>query len=180
MKRLNILLLLPVLISCNSPKRKNLELSIDSIKKENEFLKREKEIIRKEKELLIREKEKSQKTTYEDIKLPEEFWLGKWSYYYDQGEYTLTIEGQIRGMNRCTILAEGVQLYYEADLVGVQKGNSFIIYYRGLTNGSNWYENKVDINEPLLTLKYQKGKVSTVFHQVDTNLNGKVNFEKKS
>lgn len=184
-KLLSALLFGLLLTACNSSTSdKEREL----LEKENQLLTKENELLKKEKlqqedatKILNNDKVNKSKQTPSNGHIN---WLGVWTFTDNAPvDYTLKIEDKIKGMNICTFNATGIQTFYDIDCRGVDNGNSFELYYWS-TNEGVFYEDRINRDKPILTLKQINGKTLTYWNQLINNYvdkgnhSGQVCFEK--
>jgi hypothetical protein len=158
-----------ILFSACQKQNNNKETEL--LKKENELLQKENELLKKEKELenqdIKPELIKSEKETQK--KLEKINWIGTWSYNDGSVEYTLKIDETYKGMNICTYDAIGIQTWYELECRGYDKSDVFELYFWGVNDGGFFYEDRINSNKPILTLKYMDGKIVTFWDQLFNN-----------
>ncbi|MFD2571198.1 DUF5991 domain-containing protein [Spirosoma soli] len=94
-------------------------------------------------------------------------WMGKWSGGTRDGvDYTITIKDKYRGMNLCSIHAQGIQTFYTLECQATGTPNLLKVYYRSTTDGAFYAGDRVKVNDPLLILKREKGKVIWQWQQI--------------
>ena len=106
-------------------------------------------------------------------------WTGKWVYENDLGLYSVKIQPEKDGIIKCTVAAEGIQLFYDLDCRGKVNGNTFEIYYVSTNDGVFFGEENITPEKPLLSFTSTKGNVITNWGQLSDEKNGLVRFEKK-
>ena len=106
-------------------------------------------------------------------------WHGKWVFEHELVSYTLTIEDKKENMNLCKFEAIGVQTFYDLECRGVDKGNSFELYFHATNDGAFLQEERINRHKPILTLKQVDGKILTDWNQLIGGTSGKVAFKKQ-
>lgn len=149
-----------------------------STDKEKQLLEKEKELLRRENELLKKENaairqssniNKGGSKLKNNVEKVNVNWIGTWAFSDNSVDYTLKINDKYRGMNVCTYNATGIQTFYELECLGLDKGDSFELYYRSVTDGVFREAESLNINKPILTLKYKNGKFLTYWNQLINN-----------
>ncbi|QIP14672.1 hypothetical protein G8759_19670 [Spirosoma aureum] len=104
-------------------------------------------------------------------------WLGTWTGEHPDGvTYSLQVADQYRGMNLCELRAEGIQTFYRLECWATGTSGLLKVYYRSTKEGAFYAKDRVKINDPLLILKREKGKVIWQWQQV---FDGKLVMRKK-
>lgn len=105
-------------------------------------------------------------------------WVGTWSFEGEMVNHTLTIGEKYRGANVCQYEATGVQTFYKLECRGVDKGNSFELYYWATNDGAFYQEDRINRDKPILTLKLVNGKILTYWNQLIGGKDGEAGFKK--
>ena len=106
-------------------------------------------------------------------------WAGKWIYESGSDLYSVIIQPEKDGIIKCTVAAEGIQLFYDLDCRGRVSENTFEIYYVSTNDGIFFNEENITSEKPLLSFTSTKDKVVTNWGQLSDEKNGLVRFKKK-
>jgi hypothetical protein len=105
-------------------------------------------------------------------------WSGTWTCENDLGIFSIMVNPEEEGIIKCTLSAEGMQLFYELDCRGRMNGNSFELYFVSTNDGVFNEEESITPEKPLLILTSSNGKVLTNWGQLTEEKSGMVCFKK--
>lgn len=105
-------------------------------------------------------------------------WSGTWTCENDLGLFSVIIFPEQEGVIKCTVSAEGMQLFYELECRGRINGNSFELYFVSTNDGVFNEEESITPEKPLLVLTSSNGKVLTNWGQLTEEKSGVVCFKK--
>jgi hypothetical protein len=110
-------------------------------------------------------------------------WSGIWTFNDGYVDYTLTISEDYGGHRACRYEAVGIQAYYVLECVGVIKDNSIQLKFPVVKEGDFLQQDRIQKEQPILTLTMKDGKVITFWNQLGNNYednhSGEVCFKKQ-
>ncbi|RIV23768.1 hypothetical protein DYU11_12405 [Fibrisoma montanum] len=94
-------------------------------------------------------------------------WLGTWSGEHREGvTYTITVRDKYKGLNLCEVHAEGIQTHYTLECVATGHPATLNVYFRSVKDGAFYARDRVNINQPLFSLKRDQSRVLWRWQQI--------------